>query len=137
MPFELISDPDETLCAMFDVMKMKNMYGKKVRGIERSTFVIDEIRQIGERMAWSKSAWTHRRSTGVCEGSCLDLQNPLNSKEFFVRKAVCGLGHAPSQTAFLLFDLYLRRFPAPFHPFFKSRSSLCNLACPHHRCLCV
>jgi len=41
MPFELISDPDETLCIMFDVMKMKNMYGKKVRGIERSTFVID------------------------------------------------------------------------------------------------
>jgi peroxiredoxin Q/BCP len=42
MPFDLISDPDETLCLMFDVMKMKNMYGKKVRGIERSTFVIDE-----------------------------------------------------------------------------------------------
>lgn len=42
MPFELISDPDETLCAMFDVMKMKNMYGKQVRGVERSTFVIDE-----------------------------------------------------------------------------------------------
>ncbi len=42
MPFELISDPDETLCALFDVMKMKNMYGKKVRGIERSTFIIDE-----------------------------------------------------------------------------------------------
>lgn len=42
LPFELISDPDETLCAMFDVMKMKNMYGKKVRGIERSTFIIDE-----------------------------------------------------------------------------------------------
>jgi peroxiredoxin Q/BCP len=41
MPFELISDPDETLCAMFDVMKMKNMYGKQVRGVERSTFVID------------------------------------------------------------------------------------------------
>jgi peroxiredoxin Q/BCP len=41
MPFHLISDPDETLCAMFDVMKMKNMYGKQVRGIERSTFVID------------------------------------------------------------------------------------------------
>ena len=41
MPFELISDPDETLCIMFDVMKMKNMYGKQVRGIERSTFVID------------------------------------------------------------------------------------------------
>ncbi len=42
MPFELISDPDETLCIMFDVMKMKTMYGKQVRGVERSTFVIDE-----------------------------------------------------------------------------------------------
>lgn len=41
MPFELISDPDETLCLLFDVMKVKSMYGKKVRGIERSTFVID------------------------------------------------------------------------------------------------
>ena len=41
MPFELISDPEESLCIMFDVMKMKNMYGKKVRGVERSTFVID------------------------------------------------------------------------------------------------
>jgi thioredoxin-dependent peroxiredoxin len=40
-PFELLSDPDETLCALFDVMKMKNMYGKQVRGIERSTFIID------------------------------------------------------------------------------------------------
>jgi peroxiredoxin Q/BCP len=42
LPFDLISDPDETLCAMFNVMKLKNMYGKQVRGIERSTFVIDE-----------------------------------------------------------------------------------------------
>jgi thioredoxin-dependent peroxiredoxin len=41
LPFELISDPDEILCNMFDVMKIKSMYGKKVRGIERSTFVID------------------------------------------------------------------------------------------------
>ena len=40
-PFELISDADEKLCAQFDVIKMKNMYGKKVRGIERSTFVVD------------------------------------------------------------------------------------------------
>jgi peroxiredoxin Q/BCP len=39
-PFELISDPDEALCALFGVMKMKNMYGKQVRGIERSTFLI-------------------------------------------------------------------------------------------------
>lgn len=41
LPFELISDPEEAVCIMFDVMKMKNMYGKQVRGIERSTFVID------------------------------------------------------------------------------------------------
>ena len=40
-PFELLSDADEKACALFGVMKMKNMYGKKVRGIERSTFVLD------------------------------------------------------------------------------------------------
>jgi peroxiredoxin Q/BCP len=41
IPFELISDPDEALCALFGVMKLKNMYGKQVRGIERSTFIVD------------------------------------------------------------------------------------------------
>ncbi len=41
LPFELISDPEETMCNLFGVMKMKNMYGKQVRGIERSTFIID------------------------------------------------------------------------------------------------
>ncbi len=40
--FELLSDQDEVLCQLFDVIKMKNMYGKQVRGIERSTFLIDE-----------------------------------------------------------------------------------------------
>jgi peroxiredoxin Q/BCP len=40
-PFELISDADESLCRLFDVIKMKNMYGKQVQGIERSTFLID------------------------------------------------------------------------------------------------
>ncbi|HEY5310189.1 MAG TPA: peroxiredoxin [Casimicrobiaceae bacterium] len=40
-PFELISDADEKVCAQFDVIKMKNMYGKQVRGIVRSTFLID------------------------------------------------------------------------------------------------
>lgn len=39
-PFELISDADEALCKQFDVIRMKNMYGKQVRGIERSTFLI-------------------------------------------------------------------------------------------------
>ena len=41
-PFDLISDEDEKLCRLFDVIKMKNMYGKKVLGIERSTFLIDK-----------------------------------------------------------------------------------------------
>jgi thioredoxin-dependent peroxiredoxin len=41
LPFELGSDADETVCNLFSVMKMKNMYGKQVRGVERSTFVID------------------------------------------------------------------------------------------------
>ena len=40
-PFELLSDAGERVCEMFGVMKMKNMYGKQVRGIERTTFVID------------------------------------------------------------------------------------------------
>jgi peroxiredoxin Q/BCP len=41
-PFELLSDPSEAVCEQFGVMKLKSMYGKKVRGIERSTFVIDD-----------------------------------------------------------------------------------------------
>ena len=40
-PFELGSDADEAVCNLFAVMKMKNMYGKQVRGVERSTFIID------------------------------------------------------------------------------------------------
>ena len=41
LPFELISDTDETLCKLFDVIKLKKMYGKEYMGIERSTFLID------------------------------------------------------------------------------------------------
>ena len=40
-PFDLLSDEDEEICKLFDVIKMKNVYGKQVLGIERSTFVID------------------------------------------------------------------------------------------------
>jgi thioredoxin-dependent peroxiredoxin len=40
-PFDLLSDNEEQLCQLFDVIKMKNMYGKQVRGIERSTFLIN------------------------------------------------------------------------------------------------
>ncbi len=52
LPFELISDPDEVLCQLFDVIKMKSMYGKQVRGIERSTFVIDPTGVV--RLVWRK-----------------------------------------------------------------------------------
>lgn len=41
-PFELLSDKEEALCTLFDVIKEKNMYGRKVMGIERSTFLIDK-----------------------------------------------------------------------------------------------
>lgn len=51
-PFELLSDSDEKLCRMFDVIKEKNMYGKKVMGIERSTFLIDEDGVL--RQEWRK-----------------------------------------------------------------------------------
>jgi thioredoxin-dependent peroxiredoxin len=40
-PFDLLSDTDETVCNLFGVIKTKNMYGKQVRGIDRSTFVLD------------------------------------------------------------------------------------------------
>ncbi|OZI48586.1 peroxiredoxin [Bordetella genomosp. 4] len=41
LPFPLIADTDETVCNLYGVIKQKNMYGKQVRGIERSTFLID------------------------------------------------------------------------------------------------
>lgn len=51
-PFELLSDADEKACAIFDVIKEKNMYGRKVMGIERSTFLIDEKGKL--RQEWRK-----------------------------------------------------------------------------------
>lgn len=42
LPFALLSDVDESVCNLFRTMKLKNMYGKQVRGIERSTFVFDK-----------------------------------------------------------------------------------------------
>jgi peroxiredoxin Q/BCP len=45
-PFELLSDSDETACKLFGVIKMKNLYGRQVRGIERSTFVFDAKGQL-------------------------------------------------------------------------------------------
>lgn len=50
LPFELLADEDETVCQQFGVIKMKNMYGRQVRGIERSTFVLDAGRTV--RREW-------------------------------------------------------------------------------------
>jgi peroxiredoxin Q/BCP len=50
--FDLLSDQDEQLCKLFDVIKLKNMYGKQVRGIERSTFLIDANGKL--RREWRK-----------------------------------------------------------------------------------
>lgn len=52
IPFALLSDSDETVCRQFDVMKEKNMYGKKVIGIERSTFILDKSGKIVQE--WRK-----------------------------------------------------------------------------------
>ncbi len=50
--FDLLSDPDEKLCSQFDVIREKNMYGRKVLGIERSTFLIDKNGKL--RREWRK-----------------------------------------------------------------------------------
>ena len=46
LPFPLLADPEEAVCKLFNVMKDKKMYGKDVRGIERSTFIIDTNKKI-------------------------------------------------------------------------------------------
>ena len=56
MPFELLADEDEKLCDLFGVMKLKNMYGKEVRGIDRSTFLFDEAGKLVHEWRSVKSA---------------------------------------------------------------------------------
>ncbi|MEL6868633.1 MAG: peroxiredoxin [Pseudomonadota bacterium] len=70
MPFELISDSDESLCRYFDVIKEKNMYGKKVMGIERSTFLIDANGKLREE-------WRKVRVAGHAQ-AVLDAAKALN-----------------------------------------------------------
>lgn len=52
LPFELISDADEALCKAFDVIHEKNMYGRKVMGIQRSTFLYDSAGKLARE--WRK-----------------------------------------------------------------------------------
>jgi peroxiredoxin Q/BCP len=51
-PFHLISDPDESLCRLFDVIQEKTLYGRKFMGVERSTFLIDDKGKL--RAEWRK-----------------------------------------------------------------------------------
>ena len=66
-PFDLISDNEEALCRLFDVIKMKNMYGKQVQGIERSTFLIDPLGVLVRE-------WRKVSVKGHCEQVLLALQ---------------------------------------------------------------
>ena len=52
LPVELLSDKEETVCKLFDVIKLKKLYGKESLGIERSTFVLDENGEIAHE--WRK-----------------------------------------------------------------------------------
>ena len=56
LPFELLSDADEKVCELFGVMKLKNMYGKEVRGVDRSTFVFDTHGKLVKEWRSVKSA---------------------------------------------------------------------------------
>ena len=73
-PFPLLSDADEKLCQAFDVIKMKNMYGKKVRGIERSTFLIDAEGKLAREWRGVKVTATWTRSWPRLKSSELVLQ---------------------------------------------------------------
>ena len=73
LPFELISDYDETLCQLFDVLKMKNMYGKQVIGIERSTFLID-----------TKGVLIHEWRKVKVDGHFLDVLAKLEQSELAI-----------------------------------------------------
>ena len=68
LPFELIADTEEKLCHMFGVVKNKIMYGKKVKGIERSTFLIDAQRRVAQRVARPDGQWPRRGSAESRQG---------------------------------------------------------------------
>lgn len=73
LPFELLSDAEETACQLFGVIKMKNMYGKQVRGIERSTFVLDGAGLL-------RGAWRGVKVAGHA-GEVLEFVRGLHSRE--------------------------------------------------------
>ncbi len=68
LPFELIADGNETLCQLFDVLKPKNVYGKEVIGVERSTFLID-----------AKGVLIHEWRKVKVDGHCMEILEKLES----------------------------------------------------------
>ena len=70
LPFMLLSDADERVCNLFGVIRMKNMYGKQVRGIERSTFVFDKEGAL-------RQEWRGLKADGHAQ-EVLDFINSLN-----------------------------------------------------------
>lgn len=70
LPFALISDKEEKLCAYFDVIKLKNMYGKQVRGIERSTFLFNKNGELVQ-------SWRKVKAAGHAEDVLTVAQNTL------------------------------------------------------------
>jgi len=82
-PFELLSDPEEIACNLFGVIKMKNMYGKKVRGIERSTFLLSpEGTLINE--------WRGVKVNGHIERNPQSFKVTINAKKTSTNKAFCS-----------------------------------------------
>ncbi|WP_106477518.1 peroxiredoxin [Phytohalomonas tamaricis] len=73
LPFELISDPDETLCRQFDVIKLKKLYGKEHMGVERSTFLIDKNGNLAHE-------WRKVKVAGHVE-EVLDAARTLNTQD--------------------------------------------------------
>ena len=70
LPFALLSDADERVCNLFGVIRTKNMYGKQVRGIERSTFVFDKEGAL-------RQEWRGLKADGHAQ-EVLDFINSLN-----------------------------------------------------------
>lgn len=71
LPYALLSDSDEKICEQFNVMKLKNMYGKQVRGIERSTFVLNSENKLAKE-------WRGLKADGHAQ-QVLDFVRTLNS----------------------------------------------------------
>ena len=73
LPFHLLSDAEEQACRLFDVIREKNMYGKKVMGIERSTFLIDPEGRVAE-------SWRGVKVAGHAEAVLAALQKAAKAK---------------------------------------------------------